>query len=336
MESNQTVFVTGSTGLLGVNLIHALLDRGYTVRALARSVEKAKRVLPGSDRLEIIEGDLDQVAAWLSVATSSDFVVHGAAYFREYFGRGDHDAKLQRLNVDVPVELAKACLASGVSRLVIVSSSGAISPPTDGKPVTEASPAEGQLPHNGYMQSKSRMEKELGKLGIPASKMVIVRPGWMFGPHDNAPTGSGQIYLDLRKVRKYQFIDGPAFGIVDARDVARGIVSCLEVENPSPIYNISGENMSPLAAIRAVAAVHGTTKVTPVPLAVAMMLSRFLELVTRPLGKRNPLPLQGLQVLGSNFAMSSELAKRELDVTFRPFKETARETVEHLDRVFPV
>ena len=42
-------FITGSTGQLGVNLVRALVEQGYEVKALVRSAEKAKKVL----------GDLD-------------------------------------------------------------------------------------------------------------------------------------------------------------------------------------------------------------------------------------------------------------------------------------
>jgi dihydroflavonol-4-reductase len=39
------VFVTGSTGLLGNNLIRALESAGYSVRGLVRSLEKGRRLL---------------------------------------------------------------------------------------------------------------------------------------------------------------------------------------------------------------------------------------------------------------------------------------------------
>ena len=38
-------FVTGSTGLLGGNLVRELIATGHEVKALARSLEKADRML---------------------------------------------------------------------------------------------------------------------------------------------------------------------------------------------------------------------------------------------------------------------------------------------------
>jgi dihydroflavonol-4-reductase len=38
-------FVTGATGLLGNNLVRLLVREGYKVKALARSTDKAKKLL---------------------------------------------------------------------------------------------------------------------------------------------------------------------------------------------------------------------------------------------------------------------------------------------------
>lgn len=49
METSQ-VFVTGSTGLLGNNLVRQLLHRGFAARALARSRAKAELQFAGVPR----------------------------------------------------------------------------------------------------------------------------------------------------------------------------------------------------------------------------------------------------------------------------------------------
>ena len=43
------VFVTGSTGLLGNNLVRALIARGHEVVGLVRSEEKGRRLLGDGD-----------------------------------------------------------------------------------------------------------------------------------------------------------------------------------------------------------------------------------------------------------------------------------------------
>jgi dihydroflavonol-4-reductase len=54
-------FVTGSTGLLGNNLVRTLLQAGHEVCALARSKEKAHTTL-GDTGVRMVEGDIRNVA----------------------------------------------------------------------------------------------------------------------------------------------------------------------------------------------------------------------------------------------------------------------------------
>lgn len=56
-------FVTGATGLLGGNIVQALLDQGHEVRGLVRSKEKAQRVFPGA-KIDFVTGDMSNVAGF--------------------------------------------------------------------------------------------------------------------------------------------------------------------------------------------------------------------------------------------------------------------------------
>jgi dihydroflavonol-4-reductase len=53
--------VTGSTGLLGNNLVRTLIDAGHEVWALARSKEKAQRELSDT-AARVVLGDIRNVA----------------------------------------------------------------------------------------------------------------------------------------------------------------------------------------------------------------------------------------------------------------------------------
>jgi dihydroflavonol-4-reductase len=139
------IFLTGSTGLLGINTVHAALSHGHEVLALARDEGKAQRVLPKDSRLEIVPGDLENPVAWLFRLKEADALMHGAAYFREYFSRGAHDAKLRRVNVELTLELVRAAEEFGLKRSVVVSSSGVVEARVDGAPAGEEDAAGGSL-----------------------------------------------------------------------------------------------------------------------------------------------------------------------------------------------
>ena len=60
------VLVTGAAGLLGSNVTAELLATGAEVLALARSRERAARLLPAHQLLRIVEGDITDVGSFAS------------------------------------------------------------------------------------------------------------------------------------------------------------------------------------------------------------------------------------------------------------------------------
>ncbi|MFP2961167.1 NAD-dependent epimerase/dehydratase family protein [Myxococcus sp. 1LA] len=191
-------FVTGSTGLLGTNLVRALVARGHTVRALVRSPRKAAEMLGGLPGVEVVEGDMEDVAGFAESLSGCDVVFHTAAYFREYFAPGDHWPKLHAINVKASVALAEAAHQREVGRFVDVSSSATVGFKADGTPGDEDPPPAPVVAENLYMRSKQESAQALmafsARTGMP---VISILPGWMFGPWDAAPTGAGQLVLDI-------------------------------------------------------------------------------------------------------------------------------------------
>lgn len=318
----MTVFLTGATGFLGLNILDSVLRRNWDVRVLVRDSAKAKRLLPSFVRITIVEGDLESFESWKEHLAGCEVLIHGAAYFRESFQRGQHDAKLHSLNVRLPEEIVRHAAAVGVRRSIVVSSSLVVSPVT-GRASLEDDPAEGA--HlSGYGKSKIEMEKVLRQINLPGHELVLVRPGWMWGPKDYAPTGAGQIVLDMMKVGKYQFVKAGPLAIVDVRDVAEAIVRSAEVESPSAIYNLSGNMVAAYKMVEEVGK-NLDIKVSLVPVRMALILSGLLEFVTRITGSRNPIPREGILTLAASVDISTERSKRELGAVYRPYQETARD-----------
>jgi dihydroflavonol-4-reductase len=73
-------FVTGASGFVGANLVHALRARGHHVRALLRRGAD-RRGLEGAD-VEVVEGDLLDTPAKLTAAMRGcDWCFHVAASY---------------------------------------------------------------------------------------------------------------------------------------------------------------------------------------------------------------------------------------------------------------
>lgn len=109
------ILVTGSTGLLGANLVLAAIDRRLTVTA---ALHRSQADFPGAHTLRF---DLASAAAATDAvqAEHPDWVVHCAASTNVDWCE-DHPADARRLHVDITRHLAEAAQAAG-ARLVYIS-----------------------------------------------------------------------------------------------------------------------------------------------------------------------------------------------------------------------
>ena len=128
-------FVTGSTGLLGNNLVRTLLREGHRVRALARSREKASREL-GDTYAQVVVGDMNDVAGFADALDGVDVLFHTAAYFREYYAPGEHVEIIDRINVQATVELARVAQARVIKKMIHTSSADIVGLRPDDHPAT--------------------------------------------------------------------------------------------------------------------------------------------------------------------------------------------------------
>ena len=116
----KPVAVTGATGFVGGHLLDQLLADGHRVRVLVRDRSKFKHE---SDRLEIIEGDLDNQAALTALTGGAGAVVHCAGAIAAL----DRDGFFN-VNQTGAENVARAAADAGVKRFVLVSSLAAREP----------------------------------------------------------------------------------------------------------------------------------------------------------------------------------------------------------------
>jgi uncharacterized protein YbjT (DUF2867 family) len=79
-KNDKPILVTGATGYVGGRLIPALLEAGYTVRAMGRSLEKlACRPWGHHPKVELVKGDVldrESLEAALSGCGAAYYLVH--------------------------------------------------------------------------------------------------------------------------------------------------------------------------------------------------------------------------------------------------------------------
>ena len=91
----ETTLVTGATGLVGYNIVDALLKRNRRVRALVRSIEKGKRLLPVE--CELIQGDTTDKDSISNAMKDCSIVYHSAGFPEQWM---KDNSIFQRVNVE--------------------------------------------------------------------------------------------------------------------------------------------------------------------------------------------------------------------------------------------
>ena len=328
----MTAFVTGATGLLGSNLVAALVRDGHAVRALARSSDKADAQLGHLPGVETVVGDLDDVAAFAPALDGCSVVFHTAAYFREYYAGGvseaAHRQRLHRLNVRASVDLAEAAHAAGVGAFVNTSSSGTVGSGEGGAGGTEDDPPPLSARTNAYFASKLDGERALNAVAARTGLRVVhVLPGLMIGPGDAAPTTMGQFVLNAlaRKV-PVALPGGSTFA--DPRDVADAMLAAASRGPSGERYAVAGRFHSVadvLAGIARVSGVAQPTRVAPLPVALAAAWAG--ERLAPVTGRPAPVTVSGVRAVAAAHRVDSSRAERVLGASFRPLDETLGDTV---------
>ncbi|MGC9947791.1 MAG: NAD-dependent epimerase/dehydratase family protein [Bryobacteraceae bacterium] len=321
------VFVTGATGLLGSNIVNAFLTAGHAVKALARTPAKTAGLYVSGD-VTVVQGDLGAIGGFAGQLAGCDLLVHAAAYFREYYAPGDHWDRLYRTNVDGTREILSAAADHGVAKVVYISTSGLIGPPASGNVSDETTPPGRRTHQNLYFRSKLLAEEAITEWSrTHATPVMHILPGWMFGPGDTGPTGSGRMVLDFL-ARKLPAIAPGHASVVDARDVAAAVVRAAERGRSGERYIVAGRPATLREIVETLARVSGI----PAP---RLRLPYFAMLgfayVSKFVGRVTGAPVlvtpEAIRTLQENYDVSSAKAERELGATFRPLEETLRDEI---------
>lgn len=165
--------VTGGGGFVGRHLVSALAARGDRVINVDL---RAPDDLPG----ELVRADITDPAAMREVIAGADVVFHNASAVHT---KQSHVDLVRRVNVDGTRNVIDACRATGVSRLVYVSSGSVVYQGEDieGGDESLPYPTRTQAP---YADTKIEAEKLVLASNDASLATVALRPHVVFGPHD--------------------------------------------------------------------------------------------------------------------------------------------------------
>ena len=318
------IAVTGATGHVGNVLVRELLTRGQVVRALVLPNDDL-RPLAGLD-VEIVYGDVSDITSLESAFAGADIVFHLAGIVTIMPGMAK---MLERVNVGGTRNVAAACRATGVRRLVYTSSIHAIAEPPPGTAIDESQPFDPDRVLGDYARSKARatlhLLDEVAKGGLDA---VICCPTGVIGPEDYGISNIGQLILDFASGHLKSYVSG-AYDFVDVRDVACGLVLAAEKGRTGRHYILSGAQVQVLELMKQLEKAIGYPAPTyRILAAIARAAGSLASVYYRLLRRRPVFTAYSIDVLRSNSQVSSARARRELGFTSRPWPESISDQVE--------
>lgn len=320
----MNVLVIGATGLLGSNLVRALLKKGDQVRVLIRPTSKTFTL----DGLEVerVTGDLHDPDSLRRACDGVQVVYQTASYYpTETIPAAD--AKRQALKETK--NLLQAVRSASVGRLVFTSTLTTIGfPKIPGQPATEEHHFSTTFMNNPYLVAKAAMEDEVlaaARSGLPA---VVVVPTAFFGPYDKRPTSGTQILM-IAKRQMPGYIQGPT-NVIDVRDVAVAMIRAAEWGRVGERYIIGNWNTTQKELNELIARVAGVSgPVFPVPFLMAQVGSKAGEWASRRILHRPPpVPAFFVEVIKHMQHYDCSKAMNELDYPRSSVETAIRDALE--------
>lgn len=313
--------VTGASGHLGANLVRALLQRRWKVRAL---VYRDIRALEGLN-VDQVSGDILDELSLRRAFADVDIVFHLAG--RISIVNWDRK-QVQAVNVAGVQNVINACADTGVKRLIHTSSFHAHKQEPLDEPLDEYRPLLDAGSYPPYNHSKAEGEKLVRAAIAKGLDAIIINPAGMLGPNDFKPSHFGTTILSLAKGELPALVDA-GLNWADNRDVADGMINASEHAKAGEKYILSGHWATLEDIAKLVSSSTGAKMPRAVlPMWIARTVAPVQALFDRIRGRSPTFTPIAMEELESNPVISHAKASKELGYQPRPLEQTIADTID--------
>jgi dihydroflavonol-4-reductase len=331
----QPVFVTGATGFLGAHLVCALLQKGYSIKALKRPQSAMSEfdfisgLYFGQERelgvknLEWVIGDINDYDSLEENIETGQLVYHCAALVS--FSQADK-ALLFKTNVKGTENIVNACLEKKCGKLIYVSSTAAVGRAAPGQMSDETDEWDEKDRPSNYSISKYYAELEVWRGIEEGLNAVIVNPPLIIGPCNWQKT-TGRFFINAS--RNFPFYTQGSNSFVYVEDVCKAMFLLAESAINSERFLVVGENMQWRDFMNTVSDAMGKKRpfieVTPW---IAGMAWRTLGVLSFLIGKRPMVTKESARSSLQKIMFSSNKLKAALNFEFTPMQEAITKTAD--------
>lgn len=314
----EVYLVTGATGFLGREVAKQLAAQQKKVIGLR---------LPG-DKMHLLPevtyemGDITKpytLKKFFEQTEGKEAVLIHCAGLVSIASKED---RMWEVNVDGTRNIVNLCEEYHVSKMIYLSSVHAIEEKERGQVINETRQFSASKVKGIYGKSKAEAAYYVMDAVKRGFNAIMIHPSGIIGPEDYS---FGYMTETIRAYLKGYFpcaVEG-GYDFVDVRDVADGIIRCIENGKCGETYIFSNEYITIKKMFDILSGITGRGKVYAV---LPHKLIRRAAAVCEIAEKVCKIPLlltpYSAYTLGSNGYFSHEKAKRELGYSVRPIEET--------------
>ena len=315
------IVVTGASGLVGANLVRALLDAHQRVRVVVHRESAAFQGL----NVEQVKADLRDLDSLNLAFRRADLVFHLAGLITV---SGSDWTQVEQINTLGTRNVVDACLKNKVNRLIHFSSIEALQQTPLNVPVDECRQLVNSNEAPPYARSKAAGEMEV-QTGIQRGlDAILIRPTAIIGPYDFKPSLLGQAIIKLASGHMPFLVTG-GFDWVDVRDVVSAAILAARKAPCGRSFLLSGHwhSIQEMARMLCDLGCKRTNRIV-LPRAVAYPFAPLLEWAAKIQHTEPVYTRVSLRTLNSNHVISHERATQELGYNPRSVKETLADTLQ--------
>lgn len=307
--------VLGAAGFLGLNLVDALVADGQRPRCGRRA--RTNVLALRQRKVPLVQTDLDVPETLTAAMHGVEVVYHLAGHYPRHSLDLEKERALGLARLET---VLNAAAASGVRRLVYVSSTATVAPRTDGSASTEVDLFDTAPRWGTYHDLKWHLERRA--LEERRFEVVVACPGACLGPWD-LRVGTSAMLVGLARGLEVPHPDG-VVSWVDVRDVATGLVALGTQRAPPTRVLFSAESLRLQHLLEVAGRFYGVTVSPPMSDADAIAFADAEEARAARGGTRAALSreLVDLIIHGPHIDAARS---RTLPVTYRPLDETLRD-----------
>lgn len=238
----KRVIITGPTGAIGMALIQECIEAGTEVTAVCHRGSKRIARIPLSEKVRVVECDLDEIGTLPELVQGSYDVFFHLAWACTA-GEGRNDVAAQTLNIRSTMEAVEAAHALGCECFI-----GAGSQAEYGRVEGKLNAKTPAFPENGYGIAKLCA----GQLGRLRCGQLGIRHIWfrvlsIYGPYDGEQT---MILSSIRKMLRGEVPEyTPAEQLWDylySKDAGRAFYLAAEKGRDGAVYCLGSGQAAPL------------------------------------------------------------------------------------------